>query len=229
MQQELSLSEKKSLMLSIEVQKIQSDYDSAIAELHVLRGINQEQEEKIMKLSKEIETATRNITNNVSKIKLMQTKIDELRSFDSVSQISNIDLLHLKDLSNDSQEENLANTQVYQLDSDYLKSNHVKDYCVQEFSRDNSFHTSIEAIWEECKEIVRASSKKSHQIQELEKQIEKLKTEVESYKDESHRLEIKECDIKHQGDLLKEKESIIQQLKEELQEKMIILLIKNSV
>uniref|UniRef100_A0A5F9C2G3 Kinesin family member 20B n=1 Tax=Oryctolagus cuniculus TaxID=9986 RepID=A0A5F9C2G3_RABIT len=219
LQQELSLSEKKSLMLSIEVQKIQSDYDSAIAELHVLRGINQEQEEKIMKLSKEIETATRNITNNVSKIKLMQTKIDELRSFDSVSQISNIDLLHLKDLSNDSQEENLANTQVYQLDSDYLKSNHVKDYCVQEFSRDNSFHTSIEAIWEECKEIVRASSKKSHQIQELEKQIEKLKTEVESYKDESHRLEIKECDIKHQGDLLKEKESIIQQLKEELQEK----------
>lgn len=219
LQQELSLSEKKSLMLSIEVKKIQSDYDSAMAELHVLKGINQEQEEKIKRLSKEIETATRNITNNVSKIKLMQTKIDELRSFDSVSQISNIDLLHLKDLSNDSQEENLANTQEYQLDSDYLISKHVKDYCVQEFSRDNSFHTSIEAIWEECKEIVRASSKKSHQIQELEKQIEKLKTEVESYKDESHRLKIKECDVKNQGDLLKEKESIIQQLKEELQEK----------
>ncbi|XP_062070435.1 kinesin-like protein KIF20B isoform X3 [Lepus europaeus] len=219
LQQELSLSEKKSLMLSIEVQKIQSDYNSAIAELHVLKGINQEQEEKIKRLSKEIETATRNITNNVSKIKLMQTKIDELRSFDSVSQISNIDLLHLKDLSNDSQEENLANTQVYQLDSDYLISRHAKEYCVQEFSRDNAFHTSIEAIWEECKEIVRASSKKSHQIQELEKQIEKLKTEVESYKDESHRLKIKECDVKNQGDLLKEKENIIQQLKEELQEK----------
>ena len=43
-------------------------------------------------------------------IKLMQAKIDELRRLDSVSQIENIDLLHLRDLSSCSQEDNLPNT-----------------------------------------------------------------------------------------------------------------------
>ncbi|XP_012620814.1 kinesin-like protein KIF20B isoform X2 [Microcebus murinus] len=219
LQQELSLSEKKTLTLSIEVQQIQSNYDSAIAELRVQKGINQEQEEKIMKLSKEIEIATRSITNNVSQIKLMQTKIDELRTLDSISQISNIDLLNFRDLSNGLQEDNLLNTQLHLLGNDYLVSKQVKECPIQELSRESAFHSSIEAIWEECKEIVKASSKKSHQIQELQQQIEKLQAEVEGYKDENNRLKIEEREHKNQSNLLKEKENLIQQLKEELQEK----------
>lgn len=218
-QQELSLSEKKNLTLSKEVQQIQSNYDIAIAELHVQKSKNQEQEEKIMKLSHEIETATRSITNNVSQIKLMHTKIDELRTFDSVSQISNIDLLNLRDLSNGSEEDNLPNTQLRLLGNDYLVSKQVKEYRIQEPNRESSFHSSIEAIWEECKEIVKSSSKKSHQIQELEQQIEKLQAEVKGYKDENNRLKVEENEHKNQDDLLKEKETLIQQLKEELQEK----------
>ncbi|MBZ3876092.1 Kinesin-like protein KIF20B [Sciurus carolinensis] len=219
LQQELSFSEKKSLTLSTEVQQIQSNYENAIAELHKQKGINQEQEVKIMKLSKEIETATRSITNNVSQIKLMQTKIDELRSFDSISQISNIDLLNLRDLSDGSQEYNLPNTELHLLDNEFLLGKQVKECRVQELSRESSFHSSIEAIWEECKEIVKASSKKSHQIQELEQQIEKLQAEVKGYKDENNELKMKERKEKNQGDLLKERESLIKQLKEELQEK----------
>ncbi|XP_030797207.1 kinesin-like protein KIF20B isoform X2 [Rhinopithecus roxellana] len=218
-QQELSLSEKKNLTLSKEVQQIQSNYDITIAELHVQKSKNQEQEEKIVKLSHEIETATRSITNNVSQIKLMHTKIDELRTFDSVSQISNIDLLNLRDLSNGSEEDNLPNTQLHLLGNDYLVSKQVKEYRIQEPNRESSFHSSIEAIWEECKEIVKASSKKSHQIQKLEQQIEKLQAEVKGYKDESNRLKVEENEHKNQDDLLKEKETLIQQLKEELQEK----------
>ncbi|XP_003255254.2 kinesin-like protein KIF20B isoform X2 [Nomascus leucogenys] len=218
-QQELSLSEKKNLTLGKEVQQIQSNYDITIAELHVQKSKNQEQEEKIMKLSNEIETATRSITNNVSQIKLMHMKIDELRTLDSVSQISNIDLLNLRDLSNGSEEDNLPNTQLYLLGNDYLVSKQVKEYRIQEPNRESSFHSNIEAIWEECKEIVKASSKKSHQIEELEQQIEKLQAEVKGYKDENNRLKVEEKEHKNQDDLLKEKETLIQQLKEELQEK----------
>ncbi|XP_021566565.1 kinesin-like protein KIF20B [Carlito syrichta] len=223
LQQELSVAETKNLTLCIEVQKIQSNYDSAIAELHVQKGKNQEQEEMIMKLSKEVETATSSITNNVSKIKLMQTKIDELRTLDSVSQISNIDLFSLRDVSSSSQENNLPNTQLHLVGSDYLVKKPDKEYYVQNLGRENSFHSSIEAIWEECKEIVKASSKKSQQIQELEQQIEKLQTEVKNCKDENNRLTVEERDHNNQDDLLKEKESLIQQLKEELQEKNISL------
>ncbi|XP_057592603.1 kinesin-like protein KIF20B isoform X5 [Hippopotamus amphibius kiboko] len=223
LQQELYSSGKKSFSCSIEVQQIQSNYDNVISELHVQRGINQEQEERIMKLSNEIETARRNITSSVSQIKLMQAKLDELRTLDSVSQISNIDLLNLRDLSSGSQEDNLPNTQLHLLDNDYLISKQVKEHGIQELSRERSFHSTVEAIWEECKEIVKTSSKKSHQIQELEQQIEKLQAEVKDYKDENNRLKTEERENKNQDDLLKEKESLIQQLKEELREKTVSL------
>ncbi|XP_061258747.1 kinesin-like protein KIF20B isoform X3 [Bos javanicus] len=223
LQQELSSSEKKSLGFSIEVQQIQSSYDNVISELHVQKSINQEQKERIMKLSEEIETARRNITNNVSQIKLMQAKIDELRRLDSVSQIANIDLLNLRDLSSCSQEDNLPNTQLHHLDNDYLISKQVKEHGIQELSRERSFHSTVEAIWEECKEIVKTSSKKTHQIEELEQQIEKLQAEVKDYTNENNRLKIEKREKKNQDDLLKEKDSLIQQLKEEVQEKTISL------
>lgn len=214
LQQELSFSKKESFSLSINVQQIQSTYDNAISELQMQRGINQEQEEKIMKLSEEIEVARRTITHNVSQIKLMQAKIDELRTLDSFSQISNIDLLNLQDLSHGSQEDDLPNSKLHPLNNDYLVSKQVKP------NRESSFHSSIDAIWEECKEIVKASSKKSHQIQELEQQIEKLQAELKCYEDDNKRLK---TENKNQDDLLKGKESLIQQLKEELQEKNVSL------
>ena len=222
LQQELSSSEKKSLDFSIEVQQIQLSYDNVISELHVQKSINQEQKERIMQLSEEIETARRNITNNVSQIKLMQAKIDELRRLDSISQIASIDLLNLRDLSS-SQEDNLPNTHLHHLDNDYLISKQVKEHGIQELSRERSFHSAVEAIWEECKEIVKTSSKKTHQIEELEQQIERLQAEVKDYTNENNRLKIEEREKKNQDDLLKEKDSLIQQLKEELQEKTVSL------
>ncbi|KAM6182741.1 kinesin-like protein KIF20B [Erethizon dorsatum] len=222
LQQQLSHSEKKSLTLSIEVQQIQANYDSINAELSVQKNINQEQEEKIMKLSEEIEVATKTITSNVLQIKLMQTKIDELRSLDSVSQISNIDLLKLRTQSNGPQEENLLDTQLYLANNNFLASKQVKEY-IQELSRESSFHSSIEAIWEECKEIVKASSKKSHQIQELQQQIEKLQAEIEGYRDENSVLKVKHREVGNQDNLQKERENLIQQLKDELQEKSVSL------
>ncbi|XP_021108686.1 kinesin-like protein KIF20B isoform X2 [Heterocephalus glaber] len=223
LQQQLSCSEEKSLTLSIEVQQIQANYDSIIALLSVQKNKNQEQEEKIMKLSEEIEVATRNITRNVSQIKLIQTKMDELRSLDSVSQISNIDLLKLSTQSDGLQEENLPDTQLHLSSNNFLVSKQVKECHIQELSRESSFHSSIEAIWEECKEIVKASSKKSHKIQELQQQIEKLQAEMKGYRDENYVLKVKHRELENQDDLQKERENLIQQLKEELQEKNVSL------
>ncbi|XP_070326727.1 kinesin-like protein KIF20B isoform X6 [Odocoileus virginianus] len=223
LQQELSSSEKKSLGFSIEVQQIQLSYDNVISELHVQKSINQEQKERIMKLSEEIETARRNITNNVSQIKLMQAKIDELRRLDSIPQIASADLLNLRDLSSGSQEDNLPNTHLHHLDTDYLISKQVSERGIQELGGERSFHAAVEAIWEECKEIVKTSSTKTRRIEELQQQIEKLQAEVKDCTDENNRLKIEEREKKNQDELLKEKDSLIQQLKEELQEKNVSL------
>uniref|UniRef100_A0A8C2YNZ4 Kinesin family member 20B n=2 Tax=Chinchilla lanigera TaxID=34839 RepID=A0A8C2YNZ4_CHILA len=223
LQQQLSCSEKESLTLHVEVQQIQANYDSINAELSVQKNINQEQEEKIMKLSEELEVATKTIISNVLQIKLMQAKIDELRSLDSVSHISNIDLLKLRTRSNGPQEENLPDTHLYRASSNVLGSKQVKEYHVQELSGESSFHSSIEAIWEECKEIVKVSSRKSQQIQELQQQIEKLQGEIKVYRDENNILKVKHREVENQDNLQKERENLIQQLKEELQEKSVSL------
>uniref|UniRef100_H0V0J3 Kinesin family member 20B n=1 Tax=Cavia porcellus TaxID=10141 RepID=H0V0J3_CAVPO len=225
--QQLSCSEKKNLTLSREVQQMQANYDSINAELSVQKNVNQEQEEKIMKLSEEIEVATKNITSNVLQIKLMQTKIDELRSLDSVSQISNIDLLKLRIQSKESQEKNFPDTQLHLASDNFLVNKQVKEYHIHELSEQNSFHSSIEAIWEECKEIVKASSKKSQHIQELQQQMEKLQAEIKGYQDDNIVLKVKHSEIENQDNLIKKEienqENLIQQLKEELQEKSVSL------
>ncbi|XP_052568952.1 kinesin-like protein KIF20B isoform X2 [Peromyscus californicus insignis] len=222
LQQQLCVAEEKNLSLRSKMEQIQASYDSAVAELHTQKAVNQEQEERILKLSQELETATRSITSNVSQIKLMQTKIDELRSLDSPSHISKIDLVNLQDLSHGSKGDNLLNTSLQLPDND-LSSKWVKEYHIQEHNREISFHSVIETIWGVCKEIVKTSSEKSHQIQGLEEQIEKLQVEVKGYRDENNELRAKESEGKHQDHQLKEKESLIQQLREELQEKSVSL------
>ncbi|XP_021007802.1 kinesin-like protein KIF20B isoform X2 [Mus caroli] len=222
LQQQLCFFEEKNSSLRADVEQIQASYDSAVAELQTQKAVNQEQEDRILKLSQEMETAARTIKSNVSQIKRMQTKIDELRSLDSPSHISKIDLLNLQDLSNGAKGDNCLNTS-QQLPGGDFSSTWVKEYHTLELSRENSFHASIEAIWEECKEIVKASSKKSHQIQGLEEQIEKLQVEVKGYRDENSDLRAQESEGKNRDHQLKEKESLIQQLREELQEKSVSL------
>lgn len=222
LQQQLCFFEEKNSSLRSEVEQIQANYDIAVADLHTQKAVNREQEDRILKLSQEMETAARTIKSNVSQIKRMQTKIDELRLLDSPSRISKIDLLNLQDLSSSAKEDNLLNA-LQQLPGSDLSSTWVKEYHAQEPSRESSFHSSIEAIWEECKEIVKASSKKSHQIQELEEQIEKLQVEVKGYRDDNSELRAQESEGKNRDEQLKEKDSLIQQLREELQEKSVSL------
>uniref|UniRef100_A0A8C6MRR8 Kinesin family member 20B n=1 Tax=Mus spicilegus TaxID=10103 RepID=A0A8C6MRR8_MUSSI len=222
LQQQLRFFEEKNSSLRADVEQIQASYDSAVAELQTQKAVNQEQGDRILKLSQEMETAARSIKSNVSQIKQMQTKIDELRSLDSPSHISKIDLLNLQDLSSGAKGDNCLNTS-QQLPGGDFSSTWVKEYHTQEISRENSFHASIEAIWEECKEIVKASSKKSHQIQGLEEQIEKLQVEVKGYREENSGLRAQESEGKSRDHQLKEKESLIQQLREELQEKSVSL------
>ncbi|EDL41761.1 mCG21937 [Mus musculus] len=222
LQQQLRFFEEKNSSLRADVEQIQASYNSAVAELQTQKAVNQEQRDRILKLSQEMETAARSIESNVSQIKQMQTKIDELRSLDSPSHISKIDLLNLQDLSSGAKGDNCLNTS-QQLPGGDFSSTWVKEYHTQEISRENSFHASIEAIWEECKEIVKASSKKSHQIQGLEEQIEKLQVEVKGYREENSDLRAQESQGKNRDHQLKEKESLIQQLREELQEKSVSL------
>uniref|UniRef100_A0A8C3TEU5 Kinesin family member 20B n=1 Tax=Chelydra serpentina TaxID=8475 RepID=A0A8C3TEU5_CHESE len=212
---ELSSSKERASGLSEELQQCQTSYGKIASELDTQKAINKEQEEKIKQLTKEVEASSQNIIVKVSQIKAMQTKIDELHKLDLESCTVDVDLVNLKDFLEDSQKDKPEKIQIYSLNTECQTSN------IADVRRESSFHCSIEGIWKECKQIIKASSQKSNRIQELLQQVENLQKSISEVKSENNQLKIQLDDITNQGNLsIKEKENLVNQLQEQLQEKI---------
>ncbi|CAM4603876.1 unnamed protein product [Caretta caretta] len=212
---ELSSSKERASGLSEELQQCQASYGKIASELDTQKVINKEQEEKIKQLTTEVEASSQNIIVKVSQIKAMQTKIDELHKLDLESHIVDVDLVNLKDFLEDSQKDKPGKIQMHSLNTQCQTSN------IADVRRESSFHCSIEGIWKECKQIIKASSQKSNQIQELLQQIENLQKSISEVGSENNQLKIQLDDLTNQGNLsIKEKENLVNQLQEQLQEKI---------
>lgn len=182
----LSASEEKSSGLSEELQQCWADYQKIVSELDKQKTINKEQEEKIIQLNNEIEGAKKSIIDKVSKIKTMQSKVDELhtRHVESSPVDIDLDLVNLMD-SLDAEKDEPERIQ-------------VSPVCMQsqtaatvDLRWENSFHCSIESIWEEGKNIIKSSSQKNQRIQELLQQVEDLKKERGDTESYNNQLKIK--------------------------------------
>ncbi|KFQ77663.1 Kinesin-like KIF20B [Phaethon lepturus] len=205
----LSASEERASGLSEELQQCRADYQEIVSELHKQKTINREQEEKIIQLNNEVEGAKQNIINKVLQIKAMQSKVDELYKCHLESYVMDIDLVNLKD-SLDSQKD----------ESERAQMNPV---CIQSHTADvrqeSSFHCSIESIWEECKNIIKASSQKSQQIQELLQQVEDLKKGLDDTENYNNQQKIKLSEIANQDHQSINEKDFINQLQEQIQKK----------
>uniref|UniRef100_A0A674K971 Kinesin family member 20B n=1 Tax=Terrapene triunguis TaxID=2587831 RepID=A0A674K971_9SAUR len=211
---ELSSSKERASGLSEELQQCQASYGKIASELDTQKAINKEQEEKIKQLTKEVEASSQNIIVKVSQIKAMQTKIDELHKLDLESCTVDVDLVNLKDFLEDSQKDKPGKIQMHSLNTQCQTSN------IADVRRESSFHCSIEGIWKECKQIIKASSQKSNQIQELLQQVENLQKSISEAERENKQLKVQLDDTTNQSNLsIKEKENLVNQLQEQLQEK----------
>ena len=130
--------------------------------------INREQEEKIIQLNNEVEGAKQNIIYKVPLIKTMQSKVHEFYKCQLESYTRDIDSVDLKD-SLDSQKDELERAQMSPV---CMESQTASTAAL---GQESSFHCSVESIWEECQNIIKASSQKSQQIQELLRQGEDLR------------------------------------------------------
>ncbi|XP_010132581.1 PREDICTED: kinesin-like protein KIF20B [Buceros rhinoceros silvestris] len=182
----LSASEEKASGLSEELQQCQADYQKIVSELDKQKTINREQEEKIIQLNNEIEGAKKSIIDKVSKIKTMLSKVDELhtRHVESSPIDIDLDLVNLMD-SLDSEKDEPERVQMN------LVCMQSQTAATADLRRENSFHCSIESIWEEGKNIIKASSQKSQRIQELLQQVEDLKKELGDTETYNNQLKIK--------------------------------------
>ncbi|NXO52160.1 KI20B protein, partial [Aramus guarauna] len=206
----LSASEERASGLSEELQQCRADYQEIVSELDKQKTINREQKEKIIQLNNEVEGAKQNIIDKVLQIKTVQSKVDELYKCHLESYAMDIDLINLKD-SLDSQKDEPESTQ-------------MSPVCVQsqtaataDLRWESSFHCSVESIWEECKNIVKASSQKSQQIQELLQQVEDLKKRLDDTENYNNQLQIKLNETANQDCQSIKETDLMNQLQEQIQ------------
>uniref|UniRef100_A0A8C0FPX1 Kinesin motor domain-containing protein n=1 Tax=Bubo bubo TaxID=30461 RepID=A0A8C0FPX1_BUBBB len=205
----LSASEERASGLGEELQQYRADYQEIVSELDKQKTINREQEEKIIQLNNEVEGANQNIIYQVSLIKTMQSKVDELYKCHLESYAMDIDSVNLKDLL-DSQKDELERAQ-------------MSPVCIESQTastadlRQENFHCSVESIWEECKNIIKASSQKSQQIQELLQQVEDLKKGLDDAENYNNQLKIKLNETANQDHQSTKEEDLTNQLQEYIQ------------
>ncbi|XP_061315169.1 kinesin-like protein KIF20B isoform X1 [Pezoporus flaviventris] len=210
----LSASEERAFCLSEELKQCQADYQKIASQLDKQKTINKEQEGKIIELNNEVESAKQMLIDKLSQIKAVLSKVDELYECHSLAEsyAMDIDFVNLK-ASLDFQKGELERAQV---SSVYMQS---QTTATEDQKWEGFFHSSVESIWEECKNIIRVSSEKSQRIQELLQQVEDLKKGLDDSENCNNQLKIKLNEIANQDhQSLKEKE-LMSQLEEQIQKK----------
>ncbi|NWS20247.1 KI20B protein, partial [Pachyramphus minor] len=187
----LSASEERAYGLSEELQQCQADYQEIVSKLDKQKAVNREQEEKIIQLNNEVKAAEQNIIDKVSQIKTMQSQVDELYKCHLESCTMDTDLVNLKD-SLDPQKDEPQTAQMSPLSMQFQTTS------TADLGRESSFHHSVETIWEECKIMIKTSSQKSHQIQELLQQVADLKKRLSDSENYNSQLKIKLNEIENE-------------------------------
>ncbi|NWY64172.1 KI20B protein, partial [Erithacus rubecula] len=208
----LSASEEKASVLSGELQQCQAEYQKTVSELDKQKTINKEQEEKIIQLNNEVTVAKQNIIDKVSQIKTMQSQVDELYKCHSESYAVDIDLVDLKD-SLDPQKDEPETAQMGPLSMQFQTAS------AADLRQESSFHHSIESIWEECKIMIKASSQKSHRIQQLLQQVEDLEKRLHDSENCNNQLKIKLNETTNQNQQSVKEKDLMNQLQEQMQKK----------
>ncbi|NXI36129.1 KI20B protein, partial [Galbula dea] len=203
----LCATEERASGLSEELQQCRADYQVVVSELDKQKIINREQEERIIQLNNEVEGAKQSIIDKVSKIKIMQSKADELHKCHLQSYTMDIDIV--KD-SLDSQKDDPERVQMSP------ESMQSQTASAADLRQEGSFHCTVESIWEECKNVIKHSSQKSQRIQDLLQQVEDLKKGLEDTENYNNQLQMKLNEAVNQS--IKEKD-LMNKLQEEIQNK----------
>ncbi|KAM7047137.1 kinesin-like protein KIF20B [Acridotheres tristis] len=209
---QLNASEGKASVLNRELHQCQAEYQETVSELNKQKTINKEQEEKIIQLNNEVAAAKQNIIDKVSQIKTMQSQVDELYKCHSQSYAVDIDLVNAKD-SLDPQKDEPEAAEMSPLSMQFQSAS------TADLRQESSFHRSIESIWDECKTMIKASSQKSHRIQQLLQQVEDLEKRLHDSENYNNQLKIKLNEITNQDHQSVKEKDLVNQLQEEIQKK----------
>ncbi|XP_073541639.1 kinesin-like protein KIF20B isoform X2 [Phyllobates terribilis] len=175
---------------------LESKYKSVDSELQIQKDLTLSMEGTINMLKQEVDQNQLNIANKVAQIKTIQSKLEDFGKTDPSPGSGGTEFFNLNDLIEESTKRNLGQIggQVGKMPS----------------GRESAFYNAIEGLWKKCQDVLHESSKKNKRLLQFEKQLDDLKREMSVLQNE------KESDVSSQVSVLKEKDELIVQLREQL-------------
>ncbi|XP_075697323.1 kinesin-like protein KIF20B isoform X2 [Rhinoderma darwinii] len=175
---------------------LESENTSMVAELQIQKDLTLRMEGTINLLKQEVDQNQLNIANKVDQIKTIQSKLDDFGKTDPSQDSGGVEFFNLADIMDESSKRNLK-----QIESQVGKMTS---------GRESAFYNAIEGLWKKCQDVLQESSKKNKKILQLEKQLDDLKHEMAMLQN------VKENAISSQDSILKEKDELLVQLREQL-------------
>ncbi|XP_058840978.1 kinesin-like protein KIF20B isoform X2 [Acipenser ruthenus] len=194
-----------------------SSYETVMSDLQAQRDANKKQTNEVEQFEKEIELLRKEAVEKAEQIQMLQEKNEQLCGMEEVAKVNAADLQSTKDLLvKIEQESQEKSAKMEALQNQLAVLGLELENTRTAAKRDGShFHATIVALRKECEQIVKVSSEKSQQIQELEQQPESLNLQVT---DQEEQLRQKLHELTVTCNELKEKEALFNQLKAKLEE-----------
>ncbi|XP_065602739.1 kinesin-like protein KIF20B [Cyrtonyx montezumae] len=213
-----SFSEERAAKFFEQVKQCQTGNRKTLSELTEQKSIDKKLEENNVQLRNTIKAAEQNITDKLSQLKVMQSKLDELYKRHLESSTMDIDLVNLKDFLG-SQKDKMEEKNL-KLKSE-VNSVHVQSQAssLSDLAEDQSFNCCIESIWDICRSVIKVSSQKSQQIEALFQEGESLKKALEDAKKCNYQLEMQLSEMTNQVSQSIKEEDLMNQLQEQIKEK----------
>ncbi|XP_043912858.1 kinesin-like protein KIF20B isoform X2 [Protopterus annectens] len=173
----LSLSEKKVLQLVNDVEHYKSLYEILESNIQTQKDTSAEKELQIKLLTEEPEESKTNLSLKIAEIQALQVKQSRFTMLTREAQNTDAELIITKPALEKAEEYSTEKAVLIESLQTHLTSlsQELESAKFAGVKQDTDhFHDTIETMRKECEQIVKVSSKKSQQIQELEHEIERL-------------------------------------------------------
>uniref|UniRef100_H3A3P1 KI20B protein n=1 Tax=Latimeria chalumnae TaxID=7897 RepID=H3A3P1_LATCH len=209
LRQDLS-SEKMVSELSSSLKQQSSFEENLLSEVQAQKDINKEQVEKIERMEKALKDSRQATAEKDFCIEIMQQKTKDFseEAKSTASELHNTKQL-LEEVKRDLQEKT---KHLGHLENQELEAAKATAAARREST---PFHDTIETMRRECEQILKVSSRKSQQIQELEQVVDSLRKQVMDLENE---IDVLKQTLTVDSNSLKEKEALVNRLKENLEE-----------
>ncbi|XP_063817749.1 kinesin-like protein KIF20B isoform X2 [Pseudophryne corroboree] len=191
--------EEKLARCQEQVIHLESGKENVVTELQTQKDLTLRLEGTVEMLKQEIDQHQLNIASKVDKIKTIQSKLDDFGKSEPKEYPGEVDFFNLNNM--------MADSSTRHFDGNESQPEKMVS------GRESAFYNAVEGLWRKCQEVLQESVKKNKLIQHLEKQLDDLQNQLSLLRNTK---DVQQNQVSSQCCLLKEKDELIVQLREQV-------------